>query len=346
MIWRTKSGLGILKWIMIGKDKVLSKYAGKSVVVTGAGGYLGSALTAALFPVATTIYRVSRSLRHLAPPGTTKANIEDIEADLRDIDSWKGLCSNADIIFHLSSQTNVYTAWEDPETDWRINVLPVLNMLETCHRLERKPFIVLTGTATEVGLTEGFPVNEKVKDNPVTIYDAHKLAAENYIKTYCANNYAAGTVLRLSNVYGSGSSMNKGRGFINFMVRKALKGEPLTIYGDGEYIRDYIYKDDVINALLRCLPMSNALNGRDFIIGSGFGLTLKEAVYKIASKAEKITGKVVAVEHVSVPEGLSPIEYRNFIADTSAFRTASGWHTEYDFDSGLEKLFKDIQKGM
>jgi len=331
---------------MTGINKILSAYAGKKIVVTGASGYIGSALVESLKSVEATIYRITSNLKHLPKLSDSKAVIIDIEADISKKDIWERLCASVDVIFHFSSQTNVYTAWENPEADWRINVLPLLNILEASRKLEQKPSIIFTGTATEVGLTEKIPVNESFKDNPITIYDAHKLAAENYLKTYCANDYAKGTVLRLANVYGGGKgSKNSGRGVINFMARKAMNGEDLTIYGDGEYIRDYIFKKDVINALLYCLPNMDDLNGREFLIASGVGICLKEAVKKIALEAEKLTGVAVDVKHVPAPEKLSPIEYRNFIADISNFKKVSGWKPEFTFESGIKELLQDTKKG-
>ena len=329
---------------MTGTSKILSLYAGKKIAVTGSGGYIGSALVESFKTIEATIYRISGNLKRLPRVNNSKAVIVDIEADISRKDVWERFCGLVDVIFHLSSQTNVYTAWESPEADWKINVLPLLNILESSRNLEQKPVIIFTGTATEAGLTEKLPVNENIKDNPVTIYDAHKLAAENYLKTYCANGYALGTVLRLANVYGYGTgSRNSGRGFINIMAAKALKGEELTIFGNGEYIRDYVYKKDVINALLHAPSSIDALNGNDFLIGSGTGISLREAVEKIALEAEKLTGARVTVKHIPAPENISPIEYRNFIADITAFKRASDWQVEFNFEDGVKELLKELK---
>ncbi len=329
---------------MTGINKILASYAGRSIAVTGAGGYIGSALVEALKSVEATLYRLSGDLKNLPQLSDSQAVLVDVEADISRKDTWERLCESVDIIFHLAAQTNVYKAWEDPEADWKVNVLPVLNMLEACRTTEAKPAIVFTGTATEVGLTEEVPVNEDLKDKPITIYDVHKLAAENYLKAYCANNYARATVLRLANVYGYGQgSKNSGRGVINIMAARALAGEELTIYGDGKYLRDYVYKKDVINALLCCWPNIDALNGKEFLIASGIGITLEDAVKKIASEAEKMIGTAVNVRHVSAPENISPIEYRNFIADISAFREASDWRPEFAFEEGIKELLKGLE---
>ncbi|MCF6176085.1 MAG: NAD-dependent epimerase/dehydratase family protein [Victivallaceae bacterium] len=329
---------------MTGINKILPAYAGKKIAITGASGYIGSELVESLKYIEATIYRITSNLKHLPTLSESKAEFIDIEADISKKDIWERLCPSVDVIFHLSSQTNVYTALEDPEADWKINVLPLLNILEVSRELEQKPVIIFTGTATQVGLTEKIPVNENVKDEPVTIYDTHKLAAENYLKVYCANDYAIGTVLRLANVYGYGrSSKNSGRGIVNIMAHKSLTGKTLTIYGNGEYIRDYIYIKDVIKALLCCLPNIDALNGMEFLIASGSGITLKDAVNKIAQEAEILTGTIVNIKHIPAPENLSPIEYRNFIADISNFKNVSGWKPEFTFENGIKELLMETK---
>ena len=95
-------------------------------------------------------------------------------------------------------------------------------------------------------------------------------------------------------------------------MRKALTGEPLTIYGKGDYIRDYIYVDDVIAAFLRAPVYIEQLNGKHFVLGSGQGHTIAEAVNLIAERVGAKTKQRVEVKHIEPPTAQSPIEARNF----------------------------------
>jgi len=83
--------------------------------------------------------------------------------------------------------------------------LAMLNLLEICRKKKLKPIVLFSGTVTEAGICQEMPVNETVKDSPITIYDIHKLMAETYLKHYCRQGFVRGAILRLANVYGPGA---------------------------------------------------------------------------------------------------------------------------------------------
>ena len=150
-----------------------------------------------------------------------------------------------DVVFHFAGQTSLYAADTDPVCDYQANVLPMFLMLEACKKNDVHPDILFTGTSTIVGLPEELPVNETFPDQPVTIYDAHKLMAETYLKCYARMGLARGVTLRLTNVYGPGPKCSsEDRGILNMMVNRALSGKNVTVYGEGKFIRDYVYVDD------------------------------------------------------------------------------------------------------
>src|SRR6185503_293003 len=142
-------------------------------------------------------------------------------------------------------------------------------LLEASRHTENKPFIVFASTVTVVGITQPQPTNEAQECLPVTIYDLHKLIAEQYLEAYCRLNQAHGTTLRLANVYGPGSSaVVEDRGILNKMMRRALNEESLTMFGSGEWYRDYVYIDDVLAAISAALHHQIETNGRHWIVGS------------------------------------------------------------------------------
>ena len=222
---------------------------GKRLLITGASGYLASNLAKLLKEIPCTVRRLT------GKPGLTplqgNAIFEDIQGDIRDSSLWDRAMEAVDIVFHFAGQTSVYVADKDPVCDYQANVLPMLLMLEACKKNDVHPDILFAGTSTIVGLPEELPVNETFPDQPVTIYDAHKLMAETYLKCYARMGLARGVTLRLTNVYGPGpKSSSEDRGIINMMVNRALSGKNLTVYGEGKFIRDYVYVDDVLLAFL------------------------------------------------------------------------------------------------
>lgn len=312
-------------------------YKGKRLLMTGGAGYLASNLVGLLREMDCCITRLGRPSTRFAPV-IGKASIQDAQGDIRDHAIWEPLLVNADIIFHFAAQTSVYVADENPIADLEVNVLPILYLLETCRQKGLQPTVIFSGTVTECGIPTRLPVDENHPDYPVTIYDLHKLMAEGYLKQYTAQAVVRGAVLRLANVYGPGpKSSSADRGVLNLMIQKALKGETLTIYGDGNYMRDYVYVEDVAHAFLEAGAKMDRVNGRHFVIGSGQGHTIAEAVNLVAERVALKTGQRVPVIHVEPPAALSQIETRNFVADTTSFSYATGWKARVSLVEGIDR---------
>lgn len=323
----------------------LQSYRQRRIVVTGSTGYLATNLIHALKGIDCHIVRVSR-------PGTRfdpidgRACIEAITGDLCDPLLWQRVLAGTDYVFHLAAQTSAYSANSNPPADFEMNVAPMLALLETCRRNGWRPTVLFASTATISGIPDRLPVDESHSENPLTIYCLHKLLAEKYLNYYSQEGIVAGLSLRLANVYGPGpQSSSSQRGILNQMIRKAIQRESLTIYGDGCYIRDYIYIDDVVSAFLQAGACIDTLqqHGRHYVIGSGHGYFIKDALNLVAERVTRRTGKLVPISHVPPPAGLSPIECRNFIADTTRFSQATGWQASTRLIQGIDCTIENIQ---
>ncbi len=318
-------------------QSVHSYFEKKSILITGSSGYIASSIVNALSGVDCTIFRLSRDIGRLVPIYQGARTI-DLEVDISSDDDWGRRLENIDIVYHLAAQTSSYKADGDPLGDLKINVLPILNMFTTCETMGFEPTIVFVGTVTEIGLSNGLPVNEEHYEAPITIYDIHKLMAEKYLLYYASRGIVKGCVLRLSNVYGPGpKSSSADRGILNLMVKRALAGKPLTIYGSGEHIRDYIYVDDVVEAFLLAAACIDKTNTNHFIIGSGTGHSIAHAVNLVAERVFEKTNLPVDVVHVDPPLHLSPIEERDFVADIGKFSASTGWKPFYSLGEGISR---------
>ena len=308
-----------------------------NILVTGASGLIGSALVRRIKEKSNAIYCQSRT------PHEDELGVKWIKHDLIN-DSWDGLSlPEINVIYHLAGQTSTYRAKQNPTADLSANVLALLNLLENFRKQEHPPFIVLAGTVTEVGLTDQLPINESFADRPITFYDISKLTAEMYLKQYVKERFVNGCCLRLPNVFGrmqSGQMLD--RGIIDKVYRRALAGKNISLYGDGSFIRDYLFLDDVVSALVLASENVERTNGRMFCLGSGQGITLKDAFLKVIAAAALVTGKKVELLQVPPPNGLSAIEYRNAIVDASAFAKATGWLPKYCFDDAIIAAYCDI----
>lgn len=307
------------------------------ILITGGAGYLATNLIAQLLDNNCKITRLDRP-GTIFTPVIGKAQVRDLVGDIRDRATWEVALTDVDMVFHLAAQTSVYVAEQNPLNDFEVNVMPMLHLLETCREKGTCPTVLFSGTATEFGLSERIPVDETHPDRPITIYDIHKWMSENYLLHYSRRGLVRGGVLRLANVYGPGPrSSSADRGVLNTMIRKALNGEKLTIYGQGNYVRDYVYVDDVVSAFLKAAAGIERVKGHFFIIGSEQGYTLSEAINLVAARVERKTGQRASVIHIPSPESMMKIEERNFVANTARFTQTTGWRSTVPLVEGIDR---------
>jgi len=320
----------------------LASLAGKSILITGGGGYIASRVAGLLGEVDCRIVRLARTAP--AAADLPRAGVEDRIADVRDESVWKDALGGIDAVIHLAAQTSTYEANRDPQADLRANVLPMLRLLQACAGMESPPMIVNASTVTVCGLPTRLPVDESHAGAPVTVYDLHKQMAENYLRYFARAGAARGLSLRLSNVYGPGPRSSRGdRGILNQMAARALRGEALTIYGSGEQVRDYLYVDDAARAfILAAACKATAADGRPCIVASGEGHRIADALRLVAERASARTGHAVNVVNVPAPAGLSPIEARHFVGDTRLFRETTGWAPRVALRPGIDLLIESL----
>ena len=325
-------------------DSVSRHFAKKRVLITGSSGYIACGIIDALSKTDCTLVRVSGDISNLEQIDGL-ASIVDFEADISNTENWDEFLAEVDIIYHLAAQTSSVKAGNDPMADYASNVFPLVNMLITCGRNKFYPSIIFAGTVTEIGLSNYLPVGEDHYERPATIYDIHKLTAEKYLEYYSALKKVQGCTLRLANVYGPGKkNSSTDRGILNLMVQKALNGETLTVYGKGNYLRDYIYIDDVVNAFLSAGISVDLLNGGHYIIGKGEGSTIAEIANLVADRVVLKTGRRVPVNFTSAPSMQLPIEERNFVADNRKFVQMTGWQPKYTLVKGIDRTIEMFLK--
>lgn len=318
----------------------LSFYKGKSILVTGASGYLGSRMIQILSDVSCKILSISRkqgSFDHAAKV-SSQAQYQNIFGDVRDRSLWENNLEGVDVLFHFAGQTSAVYSDEHPDEDYRANVLPILHFLEVCRLRHLSPSVLFAGTVTESGIPRHLPVNEKAEDNPLTFYDFHKWTAENYLKFYSRLGAVQAATLRLPNIYGPGRDVGSGdRGILNRMIRKALAGETLTVFGEGSELRDYLYIEDALHAFLAAGASIKALAGGHYVIGTGTGHSLRDAFELIRERVHHMTGRMTSVAQCPAPVPQPLINHRNFIADSRLFCSLTAWTPAVTLSQGIDR---------
>lgn len=311
---------------------------GKVIAVTGASGYIGSALVSELKKYPVKIIRIGRN--KMLP----NEKCEDWILDLESFESWKKIVKNVDIVFHLAANTSIYSVEMNPDNNLNSSLNPINHLIEASRKLSVKPKIIFASTATIYGLTTNLPVLESYVPQPITLYDMHKYHAEKKLVNAYMNNLINLSILRLANVYGPSlcESKSKDRGVLSKVTRMAFEGKKLQIYGNGQYLRDYIYIDDVISAFISVV--SKFSNEIIFNVSTAKGTKVLDVFNLIIREVEKITKTNNGLELVNWPVGISDIEKRNFIGSNDLLRASSNWCPSVNIESGINLLVSFYSK--
>jgi len=242
----------------------------KSYLVTGGCGFIGVNLVSRLAGLGARV-RILDNLslgkrEDVAPLGS------DLRVgDIRDMAALQDACQGMDVVVHLAAHTRVVESISHPELNFEINAIGTMNVLRACRDAGvRKVIFASTGGAI---LGEQVPpVHEGMVPRPVSPYGASKLVGEAYCSAFCGSFGLNTVALRFSNVYGP-FSYHKGSVVAQFF-RNLMREEPLVIYGDGQQTRDFLYVDDLVDAVL--LADEAETPGEVFQIASGRETSLKD----------------------------------------------------------------------
>lgn len=253
-------------------------------LVTGGAGFIGSHIAETLLTLPDTEQvRVfdNFSTGHLSNLSTFQPEIALMEADLTDVEQVDQATAGVDIIFHLAAQISVPYSVEAPLFTNQVNTVGTLNLLEAAKRHGVKR-IVLSSTCAIYGNEPTLPKHESMPPLPLSPYAVSKLAAEGYCLNYMAHTDLEAVVLRYFNVYGPRQSpASDYAGVISFFADRLQSNQPVTIYGDGEQARDFVFVADVVQANIRAAHTPEAA-GHIFNIGTEKPTTINQLYRTLA----------------------------------------------------------------
>jgi len=311
-------------------------YRGRAVMITGGLGFIGSNLARQLVDLGADVLLVDSLIPEY---GGNLFNIDGIAdrvrvnvADIRQQSTMNYLVQGRDVIFSLAGQVSHIDSMRDPYTDLDINCRSQLTVLEACRNFNAKVKIVFAGTRQVYGRPDSLPVDETHLVRPTDVNGINKAAGEYYHLVYNNVFGVRGCSLRLTNVYGPRQLLKHNRqGFIGWFIRLAIEGQTIQIYGDGSQQRDFVYVDDAADAFLRA-GASDACNGEVFNVGGGEPISHRD----LTAKLIRIAGSG-SVEYVAWPPESKAIDIGSFYADSTKFRTATGWRSAVGLEEGLRR---------
>jgi UDP-glucose 4-epimerase len=254
--------------------------------------------------------------------------VELVVVDILDEDLAYKLTKNIDVIVHLAANTGVGPSVENPRLDCFTNVIGVFNYLDAA-RINKVPRFIFASSGAPAGEVDP-PIHEELPPHPVSPYGASKLAGEGYCSAY-NKSYGIDTVmLRFGNVYGP-RSLHKSSVVAKF-IRQALDGETLEVYGDGTQTRDFIYIDDLVDALILSSHVDN-IGGEAFQIASGMETTVGEMTDNLIHVMERY-----GIKNIKVINGETRIGdvTRNY-SDTTKAKQRLNWQPKVSQEEGLLK---------
>ncbi|MBN2334587.1 GDP-mannose 4,6-dehydratase [Candidatus Bathyarchaeota archaeon] len=303
------------------------------VAVTGGAGYIGSTLVNRLLERGDSVVSVDNQsigdYKHLKS-FETGDRAEFIVGDIRDqkllLDVWEG----CDAIAHLAALPGLVRCKEHPEEAVSVNIYGTHQVMEAVKKLDLSR-VVFCSSASTYGVPVRMPVTEDHPQRPVNLYGVTKVSGEQIINTYWYNDGIETVNLRFGNIYGVGV-FTRWDTVIPKFVNQAMNGEVLTVFGDGEYSRDFVHVQDIAEAMMLSLS-TEGVGGETFNVG-GETLTINELAKIVEEEiASETGGKAEAVN--TAPR---PGETKKFSYDLTKIRGKLGFRNRWTVREGVKQL--------
>jgi UDP-glucose 4-epimerase len=314
-------------------------YAGKRVLVTGGLGFIGSNLAIRLAELDADVTVVDSLIPEL---GGNRFNVAPVEgrievstADLRDDDAIARLVPGQEVVFAVAGNVSHVDSMTDPLRDLELNYLTQLTLLEALCKRNPDARVVYAGSRQQYGRPQYLPVDEHHPLEPVDINGIDKVAAESATLVYHRVHGLPACSLRLTNTYGPRMQMRHGRqGFVPWLVRRAMEGEELELYGGGESLRDFNEVADVVEAFLLC-GEADAAVGEIFNLGHPEPVTIR----RFAEILLDATGSGTLAERPFPADRMS-IDIGSVYSDYGKIRDRLGWEPRVGLGEGLTAMIE------
>jgi CDP-paratose 2-epimerase len=323
------------------------------VLITGGAGFIGTNLASELarnghhVAVFDNLARngVAANLEWLC---AQHANVEFIQGDVRDASAVCDAVRGAERIYHLAAQVAVTTSVTDPRTDFEINLLGAVNVLEAARQLAPEAPFFFTSTNKVYGGMEDLTVVQRgeryayealpggiSEERPLDFhspYGCSKGGADQYVRDYSRIYNLPTVVFRMSCIYGPHQCGNEDQGWVAHFAREALAGRGLSFYGDGRQVRDVLYVGDLVRAFQMAADQIDVTAGQVFNIGGGPENTT--SLLELVADLESLCGHAVPVSYAPWRPG----DQRIYVSDVRKAGSTFGWTPRISRGEGVRLL--------
>lgn len=314
--------------------------APRTVLVTGGAGFIGSHVAEAYRDAGWKVVvldNLSTGRRANVPSGVEFVEMDVSDDRLPEVVRARG---GFELVSHQAAQVDVRVSVADPRRDARSNIDGLLNVLEAARHFGTRRVVFASSGGVVYGEAERRPTAEGAPKQPVSPYGVAKLAGEYYLWAYARVHGLEYAALRYANVFGPRQDPSGEAGVVAIFCGRVARGETLTIYGDGEQTRDYVYVTDVAGANLlmseAALSAPRSLDDVAFNVGTGEETSVNE----LAALLQAAVGRTVPVRHAPERAG----ELRHSALDTAKLR-ALGWSPAVNRERGLAQTYRALTGG-
>lgn len=311
----------------------------KLCLVLGSGGFIGKRLVNELISEGS--YCVRAFDRYHDPEAAHKdlygssSDVEVVAGDFFNRTDLQSALKDVSYVFHLVSTTTPISSANDPFIDIETNVKGGIELMELCSQTSSvKRFVFLSSGGTVYGDQPNEELSEDLPTQPFSPYGIGKVTIENYLRYYKRTHGLDSVVYRVANPYGEGQNLAAKQGIIPIFLSHALNNEPVTVFGDGTMVRDYLYVGDACKLIVSTFSRPQ-LQHDIYNLGSGGGRTVNEVVAAI----EQSTGVKLVVDHSPQP----PAFVQKVVLDMTRFTNEFNLSPTTSLEDGIKQTWDSIQ---
>jgi len=304
-----------------------------NILVTGGAGFIGRKLVESLLSKNNNIVIFDNFSNNSKDEisDLLQKNINLIEGDIVEFNSIKNALTGVDLVVHLAAQINVNASILDPDFTNKVNVIGTQNVLNACVENKVKN-IIIASSAAVFGESKNLPLTETTELSPISPYGESKMLMEKLVKKYVEKFNIDCVILRFFNIFGIGQT-DEYAGVITKFLNQINLDKKLIIFGDGNQTRDFIYIDDVINAIECAIEHIHGKRGTSYNIGFGTSISIKE----LANLMISISKKDLEIEYLPKKVG----DIKSSITSINLAKKALNFTPKTTLEIGLKHLIKN-----